>query len=170
MLRRTVAVNGCAQFVYSRQHHCNDAACGPTRSYVGATHTRSADIRTGTVQHQEEDAVQIRVHHFCSHLNKEVRQCILTDSDEKGARIIGIEYMISKELFETLDAEEKKLWHSHEYEVKSGALAAPELPDAVANIDMADVQNTYGVRHRRLVPPAAGDRMARGCARACRAM
>ena len=88
------------------------------------------------------------MHHFCSHLNKDVRQCILTDSDEKGARIIGIEYMISKELFEGLDAEEKKLWHSHDYEVHSGTLVAPGLPAAVANIDMADVQNTYGMPRR----------------------
>jgi hypothetical protein len=62
---------------------------------------------------------QIRVHHFCSHLNKDMRQCILTDSSEKGARIIGIKYMISNDLFEGLDAEEKKLWHSHDYEVRT---------------------------------------------------
>ena len=54
-----------------------------------------------------------------------MRQCILTDSDAKGARIIGIEYMISKELFDGLDPEEQKLWHSHRYEVASGSLVAP---------------------------------------------
>lgn len=68
------------------------------------------------------------MHHFCSHLNQDVRQCILTDSDAKGARIIGIEYMISKELFDGLDPEEKKLWHSHRYEVASGTLVAPGAP------------------------------------------
>ena len=58
--------------------------------------------------------------------------------------------MISKELFEGLDVEEKKLWHSHDYEVHSGTLVAPGLPAAVANIDMADVQNTYGAPRRAL--------------------
>lgn len=29
----------------------------------------------------------------------------------------GIEYIISDRIFETLPAEEQKLWHSHEYEV-----------------------------------------------------
>ena len=79
-----------------------------------------------------------------------MRQCILTDSDAKGARIIGIEYMISKALFEGLDDEEKKLWHSHDYEVASGTLVAPGLPHGVANIDLADVQNTYGACHVKL--------------------
>ena len=95
--------------------------------------------------------VQVRVHHFCSHLNKDVRQCILTDSGDRGARIIGIEYMISKELFEGLDPEEKKLWHSHDYEVHSGTLSTPGLPPVIANQDLKDVQNLYGALLRHLV-------------------
>lgn len=44
----------------------------------------------------------------------DVRQCLLYDSAAKDARLIGIEYMVSKEIYETLDPEEQKLWHSHE--------------------------------------------------------
>ena len=33
--------------------------------------------------------------------------------------------MIPKSKYLTLDAEEQKLWHSHEYEVKSGMLVLP---------------------------------------------
>lgn len=33
--------------------------------------------------------------------------------------------MITPKLFETLDAEERRLWHSHVYEVKSGMLIMP---------------------------------------------
>lgn len=33
--------------------------------------------------------------------------------------------MIPKEKYETLDTEEQKLWHSHEFEVKSGMLVLP---------------------------------------------
>ena len=36
----------------------------------------------------KRDAVE--ANHYCAHLNDEVRQCILYDSPEKGARIIGI--------------------------------------------------------------------------------
>lgn len=35
-----------------------------------------------------------------------------------AAGLIGIEYMISTALFETLPEEEKKYWHSHKYEVR----------------------------------------------------
>ena len=43
------------------------------------------------------------------------------------------EYMISPKLYETLDAEEQKLWHSHVFEVKSGMLIMPRptgVPEA----------------------------------------
>jgi len=33
--------------------------------------------------------------------------------------------MVPKHVYETLDAEEQKLWHSHEFEVKSGMLILP---------------------------------------------
>ena len=42
----------------------------------------------------------------------------------------GVEYMVSPKIFETLDPEEQKLWHSHVYEVKSGMLFMPK-PAAV---------------------------------------
>jgi Protein of unknown function (DUF1264) len=85
----------------------------------------------------------------CSHINEEMRQCIIygestgcmytglgsttayreqdtmpgryhayaADSDKSNARLIGIEYIISRRLFEGLPADEKKFWHSHEHEV-----------------------------------------------------
>lgn len=46
-----------------------------------------------------------------------MRQCIIYDSNKADARLIGIEYIISKDLFKQLPAEEKRYWHSHEYEV-----------------------------------------------------
>ena len=58
-------------------------------------------------------------------ISQDVRQCLIYDSPESNARIIGIEYMISTALYKTLDAEERKLWHSHVFEVKSGMLIMP---------------------------------------------
>ncbi|KAF8451863.1 hypothetical protein BGX38DRAFT_1181619 [Terfezia claveryi] len=72
--------------------------------------------------------------HFCAHLNEDVRQCLLYDSDAKDAKLIGIEYMISERLFKDLDGEEKKYWHSHVFEVKSGMLVLPRpagIPESV---------------------------------------
>ncbi|KAI0860949.1 DUF1264-domain-containing protein [Xylaria cubensis] len=67
----------------------------------------------------------VEANHYCAHLTEDVRQCILYDSPGPNARLIGIEYMITPKLYETLPAEERKLWHSHVYEVKSGMLIMP---------------------------------------------
>jgi hypothetical protein len=44
-------------------------------------------------------------------------QCVIYDSDEPNARLIGIEYIISENVFKTLNEQEKRYWHSHKYEV-----------------------------------------------------
>ena len=87
---------------------------------------------------------QVVAHHYCSHLSEDVLQCILYDSDKPDARLIGIEYIISAKLFETLPAEEKKLWHSHVHEVKSGQLIAPGLPEIAEKELMKKLIGTYG--------------------------
>jgi hypothetical protein len=87
---------------------------------------------------------QVRAHHYCSHQNEEVLQCVIYDSHGKNARLIGIEYIISEALFKQLPEEEKKLWHSHQYEVKSGQLVAPNIPDAAEKELMKKLVNTYG--------------------------
>lgn len=87
---------------------------------------------------------QVRADHYCAHLNDEVRQCVIYDSDKEDARLIGIEYIISERLFRELPEEEKKLWHSHVYEVKSGTLVAPGLPNAAEKELMEELVTTYG--------------------------
>ena len=86
----------------------------------------------------------VRVEHYCSHLNGDVLQCVIYDSPEKNARLIGVEYIISEALFNQLPAEEKKLWHSHRYEVMSGLLTAPGLSDGADKELMKDLVGTYG--------------------------
>lgn len=87
---------------------------------------------------------QVIAHHYCSHLSEDLMQCLIYDSEKKNARLIGIEYIISAKLFATLAAEEKKLWHSHRYEVKSGQLIAPRLPEVAEKELMQDLVGTYG--------------------------
>lgn len=81
----------------------------------------------------------------------EVRQCLLYDSPDRNARLIGIEYMITPNLYATLPPAERKLWHTHAYEVKSGMLVMPNpsaVPDALwetaENREMEQVVKLYG--------------------------
>lgn len=87
---------------------------------------------------------QMEAHHYVSQLNEDVHQAIIYDGNTKDARIMGVEYIISERLFKSLPEEEKKLWHSHHYEVKSGTLIAPGIPDAAEHELMEKLISTYG--------------------------
>lgn len=111
----------------------NFAPVGDIHAHVCGIHFYSGDMSR-----------QILAEHYCAHLSDEVLQCILYDSNKPGARMIGVEYIVSAKIFESLPADEKKLWHSHNYEVKSGVLTAPGMPDADEKGLMEVLIGTYG--------------------------
>ncbi len=87
---------------------------------------------------------QLEAHHYCNVVNEDFIQCVLYDGNSKNARLIGIEYIISGKSFQNLPEEEKKLWHSHVYEVKSGQLIAPGIPEIAEHALMEKIASTYG--------------------------
>lgn len=87
---------------------------------------------------------QVVAHHFCSHVTEDLMQCVIYDSNRKDAKLIGIEYVLSARAFKALPPEEKKLWHSHLYEVKSGLLTAPDLAEKAEKPLMKAFATTYG--------------------------
>lgn len=87
---------------------------------------------------------QVIAEHYCAHLSGEVLECVIYDSNKPSARLIGIEYIVSAKIFESLPGDEKKLWHSHNYEVKSGVLTAPGMADAAEKDLMKVLIGTYG--------------------------
>lgn len=60
------------------------------------------------------------------------------------ARLIGIEYIVSRERFRALPDDEKRLWHSHDHEVRSGTLVAPGIPERAERAYFEDLATTYG--------------------------
>lgn len=87
---------------------------------------------------------QMEAHHYVSQINEDVHQAIMYDGNGEDAKIMGVEYIISERLFKTLPEEEKKLWHSHHHEVKSGALIAPGIPEIAEHELMEKLVSTYG--------------------------
>lgn len=79
----------------------------------------------------------------------DLRQCLIYDSSNENARLIGVEYMIPKHVYETLDIEEQKLWHSHEFEVSSGMLIHPKPAghdyDEWEKVELAAMQEVMGL-------------------------
>jgi hypothetical protein len=89
-------------------------------------------------------SAQMEAHHYCGHLNDDVIQCVIFDGNEENAKLMGVEYIVSRAVFEKLPVEEKALWHSHVHEVRSGQLIAPGIPDLAEHEFMEKIAGTYG--------------------------
>ncbi|KAI1842710.1 hypothetical protein JX266_011172 [Neoarthrinium moseri] len=100
----------------------------------------------------DEPGRHVETNHYCSHLTSDVRQCILYDGPGPKAKLIGIEYMITPKLYADLPEDERKLWHSHVFEVKSGMLIMPgptapglrQAWEAAETEEMKEVVHLYG--------------------------
>jgi hypothetical protein len=133
------------------------------RSPGGETSARTRTLETGTALLQNKEPLealnvymdgfhfyngnmsgQMEAHHYCSVLNEDLNQCVIFDGNGKDAKIMGIEYIVSRKLFESFPAEEKRMWHSHVHEVKSGQLIAPGIPQAAEHEFMEKMVGTYG--------------------------
>ena len=88
--------------------------------------------------------MQMEAHHYCKRVNEDLLQCAIFDGNTEEANLVGIEYIISESLFDGLPEEEKSYWHPHNFEVLSGQLIAPDLPDAVEKELMKQLINSYG--------------------------
>jgi hypothetical protein len=86
----------------------------------------------------------IETHHHVATVNDDFFQCVVYDSDKKNARIVGVEYVITPKLFETLSDEEKKLWHSHFYEIRTGLWVLPGVPTVAERGILPKMAKTYG--------------------------
>jgi hypothetical protein len=93
---------------------------------------------------KHEPGMQMEAHHYCHQVNGEFLQCILFDGNTRDANLIGVEYIISERLFDSLPAEEQAHWHPHNYEIFSGELVAPGLPSSAEKAMLSFLVNSYG--------------------------
>ncbi len=88
--------------------------------------------------------MQMEAHHYCHQVNEEFLQCVIYDGNTERANLIGIEYIISERLFNELPEDEKSYWHPHNYEILSGQLVAPGLPEIAEKAMLKLLMNSYG--------------------------
>jgi hypothetical protein len=69
---------------------------------------------------------------------------VLYDGNTADAPIHDLEYIISERRYNTLAADAKAYWHPHNYEILSGQLRMPGLPDAAENEALKGKMNSYG--------------------------
>jgi hypothetical protein len=93
---------------------------------------------------KDDPGMQMEAHHYCRQVNQDLLQCVLFDGNTKDANLIGIEYIVSERLFATLPEDEKPYWHPHNYEILSGQLTAPGLPEVAERAFLEQLMNSYG--------------------------
>lgn len=86
----------------------------------------------------------MEVQHYCDVVDDDLIQCLLYDRTGPKARLVGVEYVVSERLFNGLSDREQSYWHPHNYEVLSGMLVAPSMPNAEEKALMGRLLNTYG--------------------------
>src|SRR5215467_5390171 len=86
-----------------------------------------------TIRHVFDEPA-LRVQHYCKPNDKIVLVCQLYDSDSKNATLIGVEYIITAEQYNSLPNREKPNWHLHKIEFAANRADPmfPELPNAKA--------------------------------------
>ena len=84
------------------------------------------------------------VHHFCKGVAGGMFECLLLESDDADARLIGVEVIVDAATWQGLDEAEQQLWHYHKEEIP---LLQPTLPrlseEEVAEV-VASIEETYG--------------------------
>jgi hypothetical protein len=93
---------------------------------------------------KDDPNMQMEAHHYCNQVNEDFAQCVLFDGNTAEARMMGVEYIISEKLYGTLPTEEKAYWHPHNFEVLSGQLRMPGLPDKAEKEALKGKINSYG--------------------------
>ncbi|KIJ69235.1 hypothetical protein HYDPIDRAFT_80637 [Hydnomerulius pinastri MD-312] len=137
------------QQVYHEGSALYDAAGAAIMSFTPINHIHQH--LCGFHVYAQDHTHHVEAHHFCNHRTPDFHQCVIYDSDSKDARLIGIEYLVSEDVFKSLPEEEKKYWHSHKYEVESGVLYLETkgfVPNVINDVAeqpaMLELQKTYG--------------------------
>jgi Protein of unknown function (DUF1264) len=93
---------------------------------------------------KQEPNLFLEAHHYCAAKSDDLLQCAIFDGNTSDANLVGIEYIISERLFGQLPADEKKLWHPHDYEILAGQLIAPGMHESEEKALMKKWINSYG--------------------------
>lgn len=122
--------------------HGHGAAGG--KGPLGGEHAHFCGIHMA----KKDKSLQFITQHYCTGHKRgkagTVFQCVLFDGTGSDAKLVGVEYIISDDMYKDLPAEEKQYWHAHTYEVLGGGLIAPGMPPADEKKFMKDILLTWG--------------------------
>ncbi len=97
------------------------------------------------IRHVFDDPT-LRVQHYCKPNDKILLVCQLYDSNSSKATLIGIEYIITADQYNSLPNREKPAWHYHLIEFATNRADAkfPELTPQKEGESLKKLADTYG--------------------------
>jgi Protein of unknown function (DUF1264) len=99
----------------------------------------------GTHLLKEQPTVAQVAIHYCKPVNDDlIAQCLLYDGTGPDARLIGVEYLVSGDVYRKMAPEEQSYWHDHKYEVDAGLLKSLTQNGAEEKATLAKVRTFYG--------------------------
>jgi hypothetical protein len=120
--------------LFPSHHQANAASINPSDGF-----TLHIDADKHYAAHPNE-----RIHHWCKKLSKGLIECQLYTSDAPNAELVGVETIVSPELYATFSTSEKRFWHWHQYEVPRVNASMPDLSKDEAAKVVAQILPTYG--------------------------
>jgi Protein of unknown function (DUF1264) len=77
-------------------------------------------------------------------LNDHVGQCLIFDGPGPEARLIGVEYLVSDEVYRRMSAEERLYWHDRKPDVDAGLVRRSMQSGAEVEATRAPVRTRWG--------------------------
>jgi hypothetical protein len=134
------AVIGVAPRLGDTHHHAAANQATPTmpgQPYDGFT------LHLDAKMHFPGDHEMI-AHHYCKNVAGGMIECLIFDSEAADAHLVGIETIVSPEVYNGFDPEEQALWHYHKTEFPKVEATLPDLSAEEAAKVVAAAEETYG--------------------------
>lgn len=83
-------------------------------------------------------------HHWCKQVKGGMFECQLYDSDDKDARLVGVETVVPTDVWKSFDGAEQNQWHYHKEEIPKINAKLPDLSEEEAAKVVETLNETYG--------------------------
>lgn len=87
---------------------------------------------------------RVMVHHWCKTMSDKLVECLLFDSDAANANLIGIETIVTNDIWNTFTEKQKAEWHDHATEIIEAEATLPDTPSEEAAKIVEFLKGTHG--------------------------
>lgn len=117
------------------------AGCA-TRESPAGTPQKGFDLHVDAKHYVQTE--RVAVHHWCKTINERLVECLLFDGDTANANLIGIETIVTNDVWNTFTKEQQKEWHDHATEIIEAEATLPDTPSEEAAKIVEFLKGTHG--------------------------